>query len=418
MANLVSGESLGYPDGGIRSISQFKGGKTYRLARNILRQKPTRWRRTCGCQSTATTSRRTEALVEYKTKRTYLPGKYNSRESVKAYEAFCDEIRAGVDILVADTLRVPVGMLFAEYQRHLVKRFGPEGTEVRQFGTLVSRMAQFLSMDVTSFSATELLAVQQIMVDLGNRRSHINPQIRRLIRAFKWGIPRNFVTAEQVYGLECVEPLKKGEAAEPTKIMPVDWADVEATLPFLSPVVADMVRLQWLTGARQGEIWSMRSVEIDRTTEPWVYRPATHKTKHRGFIREIRLGPAHQELLLPYIFNDFLFTENGKPLSTKRYRDRIENGLRKLARSKGAKGRERKGTTLKAWLAQHGVNHWHPHQIRHTFATMVANTYDLRTAQTVLGHKTIKTTERYAELDPSAANKVAMNVALEQVRAS
>ncbi len=46
--------------------------------------------------------------------------------------------------------------------------------------------------------------------------------------------------------------------------MPVDDSIIEATLPHLQPVVADMVRLQRLTGARPGEICSIRPADVNR----------------------------------------------------------------------------------------------------------------------------------------------------------
>jgi hypothetical protein len=43
-------------------------------------------------------------------------------------------------------------------------------------------------------------------------------------------------------------------APELPPVRPVDDEVVEATLPYLPEIVADMVRLQRLTGARPGEV--------------------------------------------------------------------------------------------------------------------------------------------------------------------
>ena len=82
---------------------------------------------------------------------------------------------------------------------------------------------------------------------------------------------------------------------------PVSAAIVEATLPFLSQTVADMVRLQRLTGARPGEICAMRPGDIDRSGEVWKYTPAEHKTEHHGHRRLIIIGPKGQAILHPYL---------------------------------------------------------------------------------------------------------------------
>ena len=93
---------------------------------------------------------------------------------------------------------------------------------------------------------------------------------------------------------------------------PVDDAIVEATLEyFSSPVVADMLQVQRLTGARPGELCAMRPCEIDRTDDVWVYTPAKHKTQHHGHKRQIAVGPKAQEILLHYLARaprDFLFS--------------------------------------------------------------------------------------------------------------
>ncbi len=74
-------------------------------------------------------------------------------------------------------------------------------------------------------------------------------------------------------------------------VLPVDDATVEATLPFLSTVVADMIRFQRLTGCRPGEVCGIRPMDVDRSGEVWVYRPASHKTEHHGKERFIFIGP-------------------------------------------------------------------------------------------------------------------------------
>jgi site-specific recombinase XerD len=49
---------------------------------------------------------------------------------------------------------------------------------------------------------------------------------------------------------------------------------------------------------------------------------------------------------------------------------------------------------------------WGPNRLRHALATKVARQYDLRAAQVVLGHKSIKTTETYVKPDPDQARSV------------
>src|SRR5262249_24277342 len=56
-----------------------------------------------------------------------------------------------------------------------------------------------------------------------------------------------------------------------------------------------------LTGARGGEVCSMRIGDVDRTGAAWCYRPRTHKTMLHGHHREIFIGPKAQAGLGPYL---------------------------------------------------------------------------------------------------------------------
>ncbi len=73
------------------------------------------------------------------------------------------------------------------------------------------------------------------------------------------------------------------------------------TLPHLSLVVANMVRLQQLTGMRPNEVCIVRPCDVDRSTEVWSYRPTSHKTEHHGRDRVIFIGPQGQAILRPYL---------------------------------------------------------------------------------------------------------------------
>jgi integrase len=62
-----------------------------------------------------------------------------------------------------------------------------------------------------------------------------------------------------------------------------------------------MVELQFLTGARPGEILDMRAADIDRRGEVWAYCPSSHKNLWRGHDRVIYLGPRSQEIVRGFL---------------------------------------------------------------------------------------------------------------------
>ena len=103
-----------------------------------------------------------------------------------------------------------------------------------------------------------------------------------------------------------MEGLKKGrtKAPEPEPVLPVEDTLVEATLPHLPEIVADMVRFQRLTGCRPGEVCQLRPMDLDRTGDVWTYRPGSHKTEHHGRERVIFIGPKAQAVIRPYLLRD------------------------------------------------------------------------------------------------------------------
>ena len=153
------------------------------------------------------------------------------------------------------------------------------------------------------FGPLALQALQMRMVEAGQSRGYVNANIDRIRRCFKWGVAQELVPASVYQALTAVAGLRKGrsEAREPEPIAPVSEEVVEATLPRLPPVVADMVRLQRLTGARPAEICILRPCDVDRNGEVWAYRPARHKTQHHGQDRVAFIGPKAQAILAPFL---------------------------------------------------------------------------------------------------------------------
>jgi integrase len=199
---------------------------------------------------------------------------------------------------------------------------------------------------------------------------------------------------------------------------------VEQTLPYLLPCAADMVRLQLLSGARPGEICSMRACDIDMTGKVWLYKPAQHKTAHHGYERVIAIGPRGQAIIKPRLkanTDAFIFSPQDA-MQEKWQRDRQERktkvypcererrGPRKVtgcyapttyciairrAIQRANQEREQQGQPL--------LPHWSPNRLRHTKGTLIRRQAGLDAARAVLGHRSPVVTEIYSELDMSQA---------------
>ena len=304
------------------------------------------------------------------------------------------------------------------------------------------------------FGPLALKAVRQRMVDDGLSRRYINDHGARIKRMFKWAVGEQLVPAATYQALTVVPGLLRGrtEARETAPVLPVDDSIVDATLPHLPAVVADMVRLQRLTGMRPAEVCIVRPCDLDRSRDVWVYRPASHKTEHHGRERVIPVGPRAQAVLLRYLARDaqtYCFrpcdseakrraaahaerktplTYGNRPGSNRRphpqvapgdhyetasYRRAISRGCDKafphptLGPTPVGELTEAEGAELRAWQSDH---RWAPNRLRHTAATEVRRVGGLEAAQIILGHSAASTTEIYAERDLNKGLDVARKI--------
>ncbi len=143
------------------------------------------------------------------------------------------------------------------------------------------------------FGPLALKAIQQRFIRDRICRDQINQRIGKIKRLFKWAVSEQLIPPSIFQALQTVVGLRAGrtEAKEMPPVLPVEESVVEATLPNLPPMVADMVRFQHLTGCRPGEVCSIRPCDVDTSAEVWAYRPHSHKTQHHGRERRIFIGP-------------------------------------------------------------------------------------------------------------------------------
>ena len=209
---------------------------------------------------------------------------------------------------------------------------------------------------------------------------------------------------------------------------------VEATLPHLPQVVADMVRFQRLTGCRPGEVCQLRPMDLDRSGEVWQYRPASHKTEHHGRERVIFVGPKAQAVIRPYLLREpSAYCFNPAESEEKRH---VEMRTRRKSKVQPSQRNRRKARPVRqpkdsytkdsyARAIRRGVDkanksiladaeefqienptllaYWAPNRLRHTRATEVRRMYGLEAAQVILGHAKADVTQVYAERDSALA---------------
>ncbi|TWU29632.1 tyrosine-type recombinase/integrase [Bythopirellula polymerisocia] len=301
------------------------------------------------------------------------------------------------------------------------------------------------------FGPLALKTLRQRMIDENQSRNYVNSQIGRIKRMFKWAVAEELIPPAVSQGLAALPGLRQGRsgARESDPVKPVEHDIVETTLPFLTTIVSDMVRIQRITGMRPAEVCLIRPCDIDRTGDVWLYRPSSHKTEHHGLQRIVFLGPQAQELMLRYLARgseEYCF----RPIDSEKKRLAKLHEIRvtplSCGNSPGSNRKKKPKKTpgdryitnsyrraihyacdkafphpelgsivrkdmpssqiaeLKKWQSDH---RWSPNQLRHAAATEIRREFGLEAAQIILGHRAADVTQVYAERDLAKGWEVA-----------
>ena len=400
-----------------------------------------------------------------------LPGPFGSAESLAAKARLELELAtsptATAEPVGPEALTVAELLIaYLNYaERHYRELDGSPTDEVRHLKTVMRHVRELYGdAPVTTFGPMALKAVRQKFVELKWSRKSINARVERIRRIFRWGVSEELVSPLVYQALSAVAGLQRGRTAarETQPVGPVDDATVDATLPFLNRQVRGLVEFQRLTGCRPGEACIVRRCDIETGGTIWLYKPAYHKTAWKGKTRVIVIGPKGQELLKQfftpdldaYLFspvrageefraersacrktprypshtkrNESLRVKDPKRRPTSRYArisyltaitracDRAFPPVGELARRSGesvakwwARLTTEQHTQVREWQRDH---HWHPNQLRHTFATRVRKQHGLEAAQVLLGHARADVTQVYAEKNVELAAAVVAKI--------
>lgn len=375
------------------------------------------------------------AVVRIQGRDHYL-GRYGSDESKESYRRLIAELvvapsaqRTGATTSRARETELTINeLLVAYWDRHVLTYFVKDGcpTSERDNIRQALRFVRPLYGNTAAgeFGPMALKAVRQVMIEACRCRTLINRDVNRIRGMFRWAVEHELVPLPVHQALMTVAGLRAGrsEAREKPPVVPVSDEVVEKTLPFLTPTVAAMVRVQRLTGMRPGEAVLMRVADID-TSDPacWVYRPHRHKGQHRGRDRLVYLGPRAQAILVPFLEA----AGDGYLFSPRRSVEQWRAERRAQRKSALTPSQERRGPkpnpqrthcelyddgayrkAIRKACERACVPVWFPHQLRHSAASEIRRRFGLEASQAVLGHSELGTTQIYAEVDRQAARRV------------
>ncbi len=329
---------------------------------------------------------------------------------------------------------------------------GQPTSEVESISRSMELLINFCpQLQAEEFGSLKLMAMREQMIEEIRKskdgkedvprfsRGVINKHINIIRRMFKWASKQHKVPDSTYQSLRAVDGLRRGrsEARETEPVGPIAEHWVRATMRHMPPTIAAMVELQMLGGMRPGEVCQMRAAEIDTSGTIWIYRPRRHKNKWRGQTREIPLGPRAQKILKPFLkrdLNAYLFS----PTEANEQRSAAKRAARKSPVQPSQQDRHKDNpanppgdyydtrsyyraiqyaikAANRAGLMAHKqgtddveiIPHWHPHQLRHTAATLIRKELGLDAARALLGQRSLAIADTYAELDQALAIEAA-----------
>lgn len=315
-------------------------------------------------------------------RRTRWFGRVGSDEARAGYARFAAEWAAHHGPLPARGGAISVAALAGKFRQWAA---GPEGyrkngeptSEVYAFRSACNTLVTLYgSTPAAEFGPARLRAVRAKWLDAGLCRDTINGYVRRVIVVLAWGVARELVPAGVLAPLREVEPLTAGRttASDPEPVTSVAPEVIEKTIPHLHAdagrrgMLERMVRLQWVSGLRPGELCAMRPEWIDRTAEPWCYDTRNaNKNLHREKPRKVWFGPRAREILGP------LLAEAVAGHLLWRFPALREGKRTAITRLEYAR-----------WITKAceraGIEPWTPNQLRHRRATDVHEKYEDDTA--------------------------------------
>jgi integrase len=370
-------------------------------------------------------------------------GKYGSPESRQQYARILAEVAlpAGIPTTpdISRSQRLLVSELLVAYLKFAESYYSIEGQPTNEFRNMVDAVGPLNQLygdtQADEFGPLKLKAVREHLVKQGLCRTETNKRIGRLKRAFKWAVSEELTSPSVHQALSTVTSLKFGRtsARESEPVKPVEEGTIELTLPYVTPQIAAMIRLQLLTGMRPGEVIRMQPCDIDTSTDVWIYVPTRHKGRWRGHQRTIPLGPHAQQQIEPFMKREetaFLFS----PAEADEYRHEcraihrnrktpvypceLRAREKRKQKAKSRKPKRPKGNCYTPDSYRRAIKYgvtrsnrertkadseaveiakWSPYQLRHSFATNMRRDYGVEAAQLGLGHARTNIVDVYAE---------------------
>ena len=300
------------------------------------------------------------------------------------------------------------------YRRHDGSPTGREkiqSNQVRDFRELFGRYP------VEALTHPDLLRLRDRLVERDLARTTINGILGTIRGIFAWALDEALVSTRTKAELTQIANLKafRSKARETEPVRAVADDTIERTCALLPESLADLVRVNRLTGMRPAEACLLSWDRIERVGGVWAYRPSRHKTDWRNQARVVVLGPKAQAILSKYAGAPGFIFSPARALAERAAQARAarveplregEDARREAARRAAGmaprKVAERWDThaycrAIARVCDENGIERWSPNQLRHSCATAVRRRFGISAARAVLGHSLgMRITDRYS----------------------
>ena len=369
----------------------------------------------------------------------YYHGKWGTPEAETDYKQWLARHMAGVPHPEDETCGKKVAQVVSFYLDWIHDEgLVSEGEHYQIRHTLDVVCEHYGSLPVEKFSAEELSDLRKVFQSRYTHRTATQKlgRIKKMFRKCLEKKKSTGVTGEQVNELLLVEG---GHNAKPCgrhsrEVPAVAWTEASKLMPFLSPVVSALCKVQFLCGLRPTEACVMTLDQMDMSGDIWTYQPDQQKTGHRGWKPASAVPPVAQKILEPFLDrapSEFLFkpaeavawkmARDSYYRTTKVYPSEVKRvqAARKKRKARGVKRAEHYTASTYGGALKHGfraaeeagltLERWSPNQLRHGIATLVAHQPGLgqEAAQAYLGHAHLSTTQVYVEKQKSKVISVA-----------
>jgi integrase len=282
-------------------------------------------------------------------------------------------------------MSIMIDELVALHERHARtyyrNRSGRQTREADNFRSILRSFCVFTSSDAdaTKINRHQVRAwLDQLAED--HSRTYVNTCLRKLRTFVRWAADLDHIPPSIVADLSLIRAAQPGrtQAREPSPIQHIEDERVREILRVCVPWVRTVCQLIMLTGARPGEILNTTTSQIRLDDMPAIL-PSQHKLAHRNITRVIPLSSRALALITPHLK---IFTPEVPLFCNPRTGEAYTNSGLNHAIDRAA--------------TEQGLPSFNPNQLRHTVAVKITEAHGLTRAAEILGHKSTKTTERYA----------------------